>query len=153
MSEQDPGQLPTIATTNEGFVGISFPTNELLTTLTNYALSSGINALNKSNSFEPLVIRVLDNDEMSLHKYKSSKTGPEEAVKSIDSLPNNVKAYALVLTILYKQEHDAIFVEVGERGQEEGYQFVQKYKPKGFLSAFARVDLPIFLGKIPQKLK
>ena len=152
MSEQDPGQLPTIATTNEGFVGISFPTSELLTSLANYALSSGINTLNKSNSFEPLVIRVLDNDEMSLHKY-SNKTGANEAVKSIDSLPNNVKAYALVLTIAYKQEHDAIFIEIGERGQEEGYQFVQKYKPKGFLSTFARIDLPIFLGKIPQKLK
>ena len=92
---------------------------------------------------------------MSVYDYKSSDNRVEVA-NSIDSLPSDVKAYALVATAsipIEGQNHDAIFIEVGERGQEEGYQFAQKYKAKGLFSAFVRIDLPVLLRKIPQRLK
>jgi hypothetical protein len=80
----------------------------------------------------------------------------EIAKNSIASLPSEVQAYTIAYdTFIHvqNQKFDAIVVEVGERGQEQAYQFAQRYKPKAFLSAFSIIGNPMFLGNIHQRLK
>jgi hypothetical protein len=159
MTENNLDQQIELGWRNDGHPAISIPANQLLADLINQALYRGIISLGKSNNFAPFVLRTVSYDEYSEYKYHSRdiRTATKNALESIDSLPGDVKAYALVLRYMYpvgnNKSHDAILIEAGERGQEEGYQFLQFIKPKGFLSDFAIQGDPLFLGKIPQRLK
>ena len=137
MSERDSIQLLKLENNQEGIdYVINFPNNEILTSLTNYALRSAINSLQTSTAFVPLVVRVLDNDEMSLHKYNSSSNaGAEQAFKDIKSLPDDVKAYALVLTIMLPpetQKHNAILFKSGNAVKKRFINLPKNISPKPF---------------------
>jgi hypothetical protein len=159
MTENQSDQQVELGWNNEGHPAISIPSNPRLADLAYQALYRGITSLSHSNDFAPFVLRTVSYDEYSEYKYSSRDTqaAMKEALESIDSLPSDVKAYALVMAVMYpvgnNKSHDAIFVQAEERGQEEGYQFLQFFKPKSFLSAFAIQGDPLFLGRNPQRLK
>lgn len=132
--------------------------SDLVFSLSDFALDYGINSIRGTQGpLIPFVVTVIDG-EKSLKRFMADNIadGVEVAKKSILSLPEEVQAYAIAFdTFLNVQnvKYDAIVVEVGERGQEQAYQFAQRYKPKAFLRAFSTIGNPMFLGNTPQRLK
>jgi hypothetical protein len=132
--------------------------SDLVFSLSDFALDYGINSIRGTKGpLIPFVVTVV-NGEKFLTRYAADNVadGVEAAKNSIASLPPDVQAYAIAydaFIYLQNQKFDAIVVEVGERGQEQAYQFAQRYKPKAFLRSFSTIGNPMFLGKIPQRLK